>query len=171
MTRFKDLRNILYELMLATHDDGNDGDNGRQDVAANQSMGVNLTSAVKKDGVNIIQLQNVKAIGKITTHVVEALRELDVIEIEAQPPVLIEHQPEYKPTVEEALTALSKQLVVAGLNIQQVCAVMRHGAATAALELYHNNAERAATALDIKASYVRSLSRLPSELEMLHTKG
>jgi hypothetical protein len=153
--------------MLATHEDGNGS--GGQDVTANQSMGVNLTSAVKKDGVNIIQLQNVKAIGKITTHVIEALRKLDAIEVEAQEvePLLIEHQPDYKPTVEEALTALSKLLLAAGLNIQEMCGVMRHGAATAALEAYANNADRAGTALDVKGSYVLALRRAPSELEML----
>lgn len=83
------VRNILYDILTAEHDDkGNNGE-----VTAAQSMGVNLTNAVKKDGVNIIQLQsvvNVKVIKKVT----DALRFLDDAQKQIEKECVIEAEVE-----------------------------------------------------------------------------
>ena len=64
------LREILYTILTGVTEE-------QTDIKANQQMGVQLSSAVKKDGVNIIQLQNVIS-QKVISSVTEALRFLDV---------------------------------------------------------------------------------------------
>lgn len=65
------LKDILYEILLSGKEE-NSGDN----IALNQKMAVALSNPLRKEGVNIIQLQNVvnqKVIEKVT----EALRFID----------------------------------------------------------------------------------------------
>jgi hypothetical protein len=170
LVKFQELRNTLYRLLeAATQDDGN-GDNN---VQAHQAMGVQLTNAMRKDGVNIIQLQNVKAIGRVTSTTVQALRELDALEVgyteaqllpapEVHQAVTVEEAPaqlEYNPTVEEALMYLCKALLGAGLTVQDMVKVIRYGAAHAALSHHGNNIQAAAEALGVKTGYLHVLKR------------
>lgn len=69
MNDLKPLRDILYDILVS-------GDDSGDQITATQKMAVALSNAVRKDGVNVIQLQNVvnqKVIQKVT----EALRFLD----------------------------------------------------------------------------------------------
>ena len=70
------IKQLLYDLLSAN----NQAD--ETSIAANQQLGVSMTNAVKKDGVNIIQLQNVIS-HKVITSAVEALKLLDQIQNEA----------------------------------------------------------------------------------------
>ena len=59
------------------------------DVTATQQMGVNMTNAVKRDGVVIIQNQNVEVYARIMPAMVRALRLCDSFE----PAVAIAYEP------------------------------------------------------------------------------
>jgi len=64
----EELKETLYQMLTV---DPND----ERDVKIGQKMDVALSPAIKRDGVNIIQLQNVD--NRITTNVVEALKITD----------------------------------------------------------------------------------------------
>jgi hypothetical protein len=69
MSDLRSLRDILYDILLS-------GEDSRDQINATQKMAVAMSNAIRKDGVNVIQLQNVvnqKVIQKVT----EALRFLD----------------------------------------------------------------------------------------------
>lgn len=183
LVKFQELRNSLYELLeAATQEDDNGGGNN---IQAHQALGVQLTKAVQRDGVNIIQLQNIRAIGRVTGATVRALRELDALEVGyveagmAQARPLIAHQaqveevedtvttceaPETALTVESALSWLCEHLVGAGMGVQDVVKVVRYGAAVAAMGLHNNNVKAASKALGIQPSYLHVLKRRPEGL-------
>jgi len=82
------VRNILYDILTAEHEDDTNGE-----VNATQQLGVALTNSVKKEGVNIIQLQsvvNVKVIKKVT----DALRFLDDAQKQIEKECVIEAETE-----------------------------------------------------------------------------
>ena len=185
MVKLQELREILYSLLLATHEDGDDP---VQDVRAYQNMGINMTKAVQRDGVNIIQLQNVKAVGKITHHTVQALKEVDALEagyagkflegpdyrdrpepkqLEAPEQdnaevAMAQAAVEYEPTAAEALRALCTELAASGHSLQDTAHVIKYGMAIATLERFNGDIDRAAKALGIKPSYVKALrGRVP----------
>lgn len=159
--KLQTLRSTLYELLLAAH---NDDDEPMPEIKANQMLGVNMTKAVQREGVNIIQVQNVKAIGKITNQAVQALREVDALEA-GYTELTVREEPaliEYKPTVAEALKSLCTELAKAGCSLQDAAHVIKYGVAMATLELYGGNADRAGEMLGVKPGYVKSLrNRMP----------
>lgn len=62
-----ELRGMVYDLLIP--------DNDGSDISAVQSMGVSLSRSIKKDGVNVIQIQNVDY--KVNTVAVQLLRKID----------------------------------------------------------------------------------------------
>lgn len=79
------LRNALYDILTGSVDQQNEG-------TVIQNMGLNLSNAVRKDGVNIIALQSAN-IHRITVNVTEALKILDQVETVEQLPEPIEVEP------------------------------------------------------------------------------
>lgn len=164
--KYQALRNSLYQLLeAATQEEGN-GDNS---VQAHQALGVQLTNAMRKDGVNIIQMQNIKAIGRITSTTVQALRELDQLEAQdaeiiirhAEVPALPDAEPaqlEYNPPLEDALSYICRAMLGAGLDIKGIVKVIRYGAAMEAVALLGSNTS-AAKALGVNTGYVSVLKR------------
>jgi len=67
------LKNLLYDTLTAEEEDSG------TDVVANQNLGVNLTKAIKKDGVQIFQLQSVVN-KKITNNVIKSLKIVDKLQ-------------------------------------------------------------------------------------------
>jgi len=67
------------------------------DINATQQLGVQLSNAVKRDGVVIIQNQNVEVYAKIMPSMVKALRLCDSFE----PPVAITYEPSKLPEVSD----------------------------------------------------------------------
>lgn len=65
------VKEILYDILLQS-DDAHDA------VAVNQQMGVSLTNAVRKDGVNIIQYSQISK--NVVSGVAKALRAIDMIQ-------------------------------------------------------------------------------------------
>lgn len=99
MNNLPALRNVLYDILTGSSDQEVDGD------TVIQNMGLNLSNAVKKDGVNIIALQSAN-IHKITVKVTEGLRLID----EMQQPQVIDVEPEPEPeTVEGFMRAKIEQ--------------------------------------------------------------
>lgn len=84
------IRNALYDILTGSADQQSDG-------SVVQNMGLNLSNAVRKDGVNIIALQSAN-IHRVTVTVTQALKLLDQDQIET-----IEALPE--PVVVEAIQA------------------------------------------------------------------
>lgn len=70
-----ELRKKLYDILTA------DQEQEDRQINATQQMGVNLSNAIKKDGVTIIQMQNVVS-KTVIKHVTEALKMLDSMELE-----------------------------------------------------------------------------------------
>ena len=81
MNPVADLKDTLLT-MLESAFQGND-------VTVNQQLGVNISNAVKKDGVVIIQNQNVEVYSRIIPSMTKALRLCDVLEEYAQPSQLL----------------------------------------------------------------------------------
>jgi len=84
-----EMREILLSILSACY--------STPDVAATQQLGVQLSNAVKRDGVVIIQNQSVEVYSRIIPPLVDALRLCDklsfpIIQIDPQPPLQIEAQ-------------------------------------------------------------------------------
>lgn len=71
------LKNIMYDILNA-------GDDGGDDVRANQQMAVQLSNTVRKEGTNIIQLQSVVS-SKVINKVTEALKYIDALAARSLP--------------------------------------------------------------------------------------
>jgi hypothetical protein len=149
---------------MSVHDD----DNEDQKVLANQIMGINMTKAVQRDGVNILQLQNIKAIGKVTNHAVRALQELDALEIgyreEVQTPLLLpepEDNDNHSPI--ERVMEVCDMLMDDGFNMSDMTKIIRYCAAKAAVRK-HQQADKAAKALSVTVNYIHALKRKPKFL-------
>ena len=86
-----DLKQLLFSILESAYQ--------TPDISATQQMGVNMSNAVKKDGVVIIQNQNVEVYAKVIPAVVKALKMCDLVQqekthmISYQPESVIEHQP------------------------------------------------------------------------------
>lgn len=76
MNNLTDLKEILYT-MLETIGEQSDG---QTDIKAFQNMGVELSNAVQKNGVNIVQVQSVVNI-KLVPQITKALRLCDALEV------------------------------------------------------------------------------------------
>lgn len=71
-----EVRKKLYDILTADADP-----QGDSPIKATQNMGVAMSNAIKKEGVTIIQMQNVVS-KTVIHHVTEALRLLDTMELE-----------------------------------------------------------------------------------------
>jgi hypothetical protein len=81
MTSANDIKALLLEIMEEMFQPA--------DVTATQQMGVQLSNAVKREGVVIIQNQNVEVYARIMPSMVKALRLCDALE----PAMTIVHEP------------------------------------------------------------------------------
>lgn len=79
-----DLKQLLFSILESAYQ--------TSDITATQQMGVNMSNAVKREGVVIIQNQNVEVYARIVPAVVKAIKMCDAIQQE--PPPLISYQPE-----------------------------------------------------------------------------
>lgn len=69
-----DLRTLMYDILEGEEE------NGDSKIALSQQMGINLTKAVQKDGVNIIQMPMQQVISRrITLKVIDALKLIDAM--------------------------------------------------------------------------------------------
>jgi len=94
MDKMHDLKLQLYELIeeVAAGETGNNTNDA--DITMQQNMGISLTKAIKKDGVNIIQIQSTH-INKVIPKIINCLKIIDDIDhknemIEYKPVKLIE---------------------------------------------------------------------------------
>jgi len=71
MNDLMQVKEILYDILLQP-------DNAHENVSVNQQMGVSLTNAVRKDGVNIIQYSQISK--NVVSGVAKALRTIDMIQ-------------------------------------------------------------------------------------------
>jgi hypothetical protein len=74
------LKPLLYEMLITATGKGNNG----SQLDLNQSLGVNLSNAVRKDGVNIIQIQNAN-LESIVPGIVDILQIVDKLEMKYSP--------------------------------------------------------------------------------------
>jgi hypothetical protein len=90
------IKEILFDLL-------SDSVKDTSNVTAQQNLGVQLSNAVKKEGVVIIQNQNVEVLNVIIPKVIQALRIIDSVnQLPDCGPVVIEHEPESFMDVETA---------------------------------------------------------------------
>ncbi len=82
VTQIKDL---LLEMMESAFQSG--------DVKAVQQMGVSLSTAVKREGVTIIQNQHVEVMARLMPLMIKALRACDDVEVLALNPAPVEIEP------------------------------------------------------------------------------
>ena len=73
-----DLKNVLYEMLTTLTQNGNKQDDP---VQVTQQLGVQMSKAVQKDGVNIIQLQNVH-MSLVVPHLIEGMKLIDELAFE-----------------------------------------------------------------------------------------
>jgi fumarylacetoacetate (FAA) hydrolase family protein len=92
MTPQAEMRELLLGILEAAFSPG--------DVTATQQMGVQMTNSVKKDGVVIIQNQNVEVYARIMPSMVKAIRLCDsiiepkyTVDAIEHAPIQIEHKP------------------------------------------------------------------------------
>jgi hypothetical protein len=112
-----ELRKKLYEILTADqeHDD--------RQINATQQMGVSLSNTIKKDGVMIIQMQNVVS-KTVIKHVTEALKLLDAMELEQRiidvTPVG-EETPQIEDSGEPTIRDFLNEAVEAGIPLDLLC--------------------------------------------------
>ena len=74
MPSLSDLRVIMYDILQG------DEDNGDANISLSQQMGINMSKAVQKDGVNIIQMPMQQVVDRrITLKVIDALKLMDAM--------------------------------------------------------------------------------------------
>lgn len=96
-----ELREVLYNILNAS----GEVDGEQPGLQVNQQMGIAFSKAVQKDGVNIIQLQNVVN-RQVISHVTLALRMLDTYQKDMVPVITHEVKEKKEPNLyEESLRA------------------------------------------------------------------
>jgi hypothetical protein len=88
MQAIADLKALLLEILESAFQNG--------DVHATQQMGVNMSNAVKREGVVIIQNQNVEVLARIMPTMVKTLKLCDAMESSWRSHAAIELEPEQK---------------------------------------------------------------------------
>ena len=86
MQAIADLKTLALEMLEGAFQSG--------DVQATQQMGVNMTNAVKREGVVIIQNQNVEVFARIMPSMVKMLKLCDAIESNWRRQAAIELEPQ-----------------------------------------------------------------------------
>ena len=88
MQAIADLKALLLEILESAFQNG--------DVHATQQMGVNMSNAVKREGVVIIQNQNVEVLARIMPSMVKTLKLCDAMESSWHSQAAIELEPQQK---------------------------------------------------------------------------
>ena len=88
MQAIADLKALLLEILESAFQNG--------DVHATQQMGVNMSNAVKREGVVIIQNQNVEVLARIMPSMVKTLKLCDAMESSWRSQAAIELEPQQK---------------------------------------------------------------------------
>ena len=88
MQAIADLKALLLEILESAFQNG--------DVHATQQMGVNMSNAVKREGVVIIQNQNVEVLARIMPTMVKTLKLCDAMESSWRSHAAIELEPQQK---------------------------------------------------------------------------
>ena len=83
-----DLKALLLEILERAFQNG--------DVHATQQMGVNMSNSVKREGVVIIQNQNVEVLARIMPSMVKTLKLCDAMESSWRSQAAIEIEPQQK---------------------------------------------------------------------------
>jgi hypothetical protein len=69
-----DLKTVLYDMLTTLTKNDTEGD----PVAITQQLGIQMSKAVQRDGVNVIQLQNVH-LSRIVPHLIDGMKLIDSI--------------------------------------------------------------------------------------------
>lgn len=88
MQAIADLKALLLEILETVFQNG--------DVHATQQMGVNMSNAMKREGVVIIQNQNVEVLARIMPSMVKTLKLCDAMELSWRSQSAIELEPQQK---------------------------------------------------------------------------
>jgi hypothetical protein len=114
---FEDEKQLLYEIITT-------GENAEQSIKAVQQLGVSITNAVAKNGVNIIQLQNVVQ-NKVIKNAVKVLQLLDerkhhaaALPMERRLPIIVDNKSEEVLTSDEAFKNFIKGDLNDGLTLE-----------------------------------------------------
>ena len=87
--KIHDLKSALYELIEEVAAGATKENANNADVQLQQNMGVNLSNAIKRDGVNIIQIQSMQ-INRIIPKIIDCLKIIDDVDYKKE---TIEYKP------------------------------------------------------------------------------
>lgn len=147
----ENVREILYRILTADEDDSRP-ESVVPEIVAKQQMGVNVSSAVTKNGgVKIFQLQNVVQ-KKVVHHVVDALKVLDTMPLlqYEQPKAIDVGTEEWEGVVEKTVDDVIKEALDEGMTYSDFLNVIGKQFIFAAIARHNTHKETAAA---IKVSY------------------
>ena len=159
------LKENMYDIL-----DMEDDDKDETNITANQGMGVQLTNAMKKDGVNIIQMQNVVN-KKVTTNVVKSLRLIDKLMMgNIQTTSVTEAKKPNRITMEHVLQVI-EWLANKNLSLKNLDQLIR-GMYVQEMVSKLGTTIKAAEVLDVSQSQVSKLKREANEaIDILNEKN
>ena len=150
-----DLKQLLFSILESAYQ--------TPDITATQQMGVNMSNAVKKEGVVIIQNQNVEVYARIVPAVVKAIKMCDTIQTQQIPDIIeIEHHPT------DPIEACCKQLYDENFRWQDMQDYMKLKYLTYVLGKFNTKAA-AAKWLGVGPTYLSKLTREDKEDEPIAT--
>ena len=148
MNKIPEIKSLLLEILESAFQ-GND-------ILATQQMGVNLTNAVKRDGVVIIQNQNVEVYKNIMPAMVKALRLCDAIDIEQN----VEPIKQLAAPVENPILECCKYFYENEVGWQEMQDAMKSRYMQYVIDRSKTKVE-AAKFLKVGATYLCKLSKMP----------
>lgn len=133
------------------------------DIQATQQMGVNMSNAVKRDGVVIIQNQNVEVYSRIMPSMVKALRLCDSFEaIEITPPcqpLQIEAQPQDNEKDQDPINECCAFMHEQGISWEDMQSLMKSRYAEFVVD-HEGTKTKAAKFLKIGPTYLSKITSL-----------
>ena len=144
-----DLKQLLFSILESAYQ--------TPDISATQQMGVSMSNTVKKDGVVIIQNQNVEVYARIVPAVVKALKMCDAIQVPNVSEVIeIEHNPV------DPITACCEYFYSNEVKWQDMQESMKKHYLEYVVGKFHTKSE-AAKWLEIGPTYLSKLTKTKGE--------
>jgi hypothetical protein len=156
LTKLKTIRDILYDLLLDTHDNGGEPAQGGRKIAQH------CVAALRE--VDVLEAEYAAKFleGPDYRDRPQEVKRLEAPEEDKVEEAMAEAPVDYEPTIGVALKALCTELVSAGYSLQEGAHVIKYGMAVAVLVRFESNVDKAAEALGIKPSYLKALrGRVP----------
>ena len=154
MQMIADMKELIMEIISTTVQEPTN-------IQATQQMGVSLSNAVKREGVVIIQNQNVEVISRIVPSLVNMLRMCDSLEKQLHhEPVMIQHEPviTQHQLVEDPVNSCCEWMFENNIKFKDMQEIMKSRYLEYVISQYDTKA-KAARKLGIGSTYLSKLTR------------